>query len=162
MSADFHARAEQLIAQERVEGISAAERSWLEQHLAECERCAEQARSTEEAIRALRGVAIPLPRTLASRAQMRVRLRAQELREREPRQQLLWITCGMSWALGVASAPYVWRAFEWLGKHTGIPKLVLEMGFGLWWAIPALFAAAIVLMESARQANESDWTEQQK
>ncbi len=162
MSADIHARAGQLIAQERVEGISTAERSWLEQHLAECERCAEQARATEEAIRALRGVAIPLPRALASRAQMRVRLRAQELREREPRQRLLWVTCGMSWALGIASAPYVWRLFEWLGKHTGTPKLVLEMGFGLWWAIPALFAAAIVLMESTRQANEGDWAEQQK
>ena len=162
MSADVHARAGQLIAQERVEGISAAERSWLEQHLTECASCAEQAHATEEAIRALRGVAIPLPRTLASRAQMRVRLRAQELGEREPRRRLLWFTCGMSWALGVGSAPYVWRIFEWLGKHTGTPKLVLEMGFGLWWAIPALFAAAIVLMESARQANESGWSEQQR
>jgi anti-sigma factor RsiW len=162
MSADVHARAGQLIAQERVEGISAAERSWLEEHLAECESCAEQARSTEEAIRALRGVAIPLPKSLASRAQMRVRLRAQELGEREPRQRLLWVTCGMSWALGVASAPFVWRAFEWLGKNTGTPKLVLEMGFGLWWAIPALFAAAIVLMENARQTNESDWSQQRR
>jgi anti-sigma factor RsiW len=162
MSADVHANAGQLIAQARVEGISAAEQSWLQQHLAECERCAEQAHATEEAIRALRGVAIPLPRTLASRAQMRVRLRAQELREREPQRRLLWFTCGMSWALGVASAPYVWRIFEWLGKHTGIPKLALEMGFGLWWAIPALFAAAIVLMESTRQASENDWAEKQK
>ncbi len=162
MSADVHARAGQLIAQERVEGVSAAERSWLEQHLTECERCAEQARATEEAIRALRGVAIPLPRALASRAQMRVRLRAQELTEREPQRRLLWFTCGMSWVLGVGSAPYVWHIFEWLGKHTGIPKLALEMGFGLWWAIPALFAAAIVLMESTRQANEGDWAEQQK
>ncbi len=162
MSADVHAKAGQLVAQERVEGISAAERSWLERHLAECERCAEQARGTEEAIRALRGMAFLLPRTLASRAQMRVRLRAQELSEREPQRRLLWFTCGMSWALGVASAPYVWRIFEWLGEHTGTPKLVLEMGFGLWWAIPAVFAAAIVLMENARRANESDWFEEQR
>jgi hypothetical protein len=37
-----------------------------------------------------------------------------------------------------------------------VPRLVLEFGFGLWWAIPALFAAAIVILENLRQANERD------
>jgi anti-sigma factor RsiW len=162
MSEDVHARAGQLIAQERVEGISQADRQWLEQHLHDCPRCAAQGLLTEEAVRALRAVAVPLPRTLASRAQMRVRLRAQELREREPRLRMIWIVCGLSWALGIASAPYVWRVFAWMGEHAGMPKLVWELGFGLWWTIPALIAAVVLLLENARKTDEGDWLHEQR
>jgi hypothetical protein len=153
MSQDVHARAGELIAQERVEGISAAERSWLEQHLAECELCTEQERTTEEAIRALRGVAIPLPRTLASRAQMRVRLRAQELHAQEPHWRLILAACGVSWAFGAVTAPYVWRSLAWLGHRAGMPKIMWEMGFGLWWALPAVVVAVILLSTNAGRSD---------
>jgi anti-sigma factor RsiW len=161
MSEGAHERAGHLIAQERVEGISPAERQWLDQHLQECARCAGQVQTTEEAVRALRAVAVPLPRSLARRAQMRVRLRVQELREREPRRRALWMACGISWTLGIASAPYVWRAFEWIGHRTGVPKLIWEMGFGLWWTIPALVAAVVLLLENARQTDEGEWFKEQ-
>jgi len=157
MSEDVHTKAGHLISQQRVEGISPTERQWLERHLQECESCAAQGRLTEEAVRALRAVAVPLPPALASRTQMRVRLRVQELREREPRRRMIWIVCGLSWALGIASAPYVWRAFAWMGEHTGTPNLVWELGFGLWWTIPALVAAVVLLLENARKTDEGDW-----
>lgn len=160
MSTDLHVRAEKLVAQDRVEGISQKEREWLDAHLRECAQCSEAARGMEKALKRLRGVAIALPRGLADRTKFRVQLRAQELREREPKRTWLWIVCAMSWGLGVASAPYVWQAFEWIGKHTGAPKLVIEFGFGLWWAIPALFAAAIVILENMRQASEREWPDQ--
>jgi hypothetical protein len=162
MSTDLHARAEKLIAQERIEGISQPERDWLSAHLQECASCAAFARQTEEALRAMRTAAISLPEGLASRTQFRVRLRAQELREREPRHQLMWITCGVSWALGVTTAPYVWRIFEWVGQHTGAPKIILQLSFGLWWAIPALVAGAVMLIENARQASATEWQEQDR
>jgi len=158
MNENLHPRAEKLIAQERIEGISRAERDWLAAHLRECASCAQVSQQTNDALRALRGVPIPLPRGLAARTQFRVQLRAQELREREPKRRLLWIMCAMSWALGIATAPYVWQAIEWIGQRTGAPRLVLEFGFGLWWAIPALFAAAIVVLENLRQAHERDWS----
>ncbi len=158
MSENLHARSEKLIAQERVEGISQSERDWLAAHLRECSACAQVAQQTNDALRALRGVSIPLPRGLAQRTQFRVQLRAQEMREREPKRRLLWIMCAMSWALGIAPEPYVWQAIEWIGERTGAPRLVREFGFGLWWAIPALFAAAIVVLENVRQANERDWS----
>ncbi|MFI5094940.1 MAG: hypothetical protein WCE50_19790 [Candidatus Acidiferrum sp.] len=158
MNDNLHARAEKLIAQEHVEGISQPERDWLAAHLLECPACAQVAQQTNTALRGLRGMPIPLPRGLAARTQFRVQLRAQELREREPKRRLLWIMCAMSWALGIATAPYVWQAIEWIGQRTGAPRLVLEFGFGLWWAIPALFAAAIVVLENLRQANERDWS----
>jgi hypothetical protein len=156
MNENLHARAQKLIAQEHVEGISQPERDWLSSHLRECTACAQVAQQTSIALRALRGAPIPLPRGLAARTQFRVQLRAQELREREPKRRLLWIMCAVSWALGIATAPYVWHAFEWIGARTGAPRLLLEFGFGLWWAIPALFAAAIVVLENLRQANERD------
>jgi hypothetical protein len=160
MNPETHARAEQLIAQERVEGISQAEHDWLSAHLRECVPCAELACQTERALRSLHRMAIPFPSGLASRTQFRVRLRAQELREREPKRRALWLACAGSWAFGIASAPYVWSLFQWFGQRTGLPKLVWELGFGLWWTIPALFAAAVLLMENSRKGEQADWISQ--
>jgi hypothetical protein len=160
MNHEKHARAKQLIAQERVESISQAEHAWLSVHLRECVHCAEYACQTERALRSLRRIAIPLPSGLASRTQFRVRLRAQELREREPKRRALWLACGVSWIFGVASAPYVWSLFQWFGQRAGLPKLVWELGFGLWWTIPALFAAAVLLMENSRRGEQADWISQ--
>ena len=153
MSQDVHAKAARLIAQERVEEISQAERLWLEAHVRECEHCAEQARATDEAIRALRGVGVPLPRSLASRTQMRVRLRAQELQAQEPHWRFIWAACGVSWAFGAVTAPYVWRALAWFGHRMGAPKIVWEMGFGLWWALPAVVVAVVLLTTSAARSD---------
>jgi hypothetical protein len=156
MSEDLHTRAQQLIAKERVEGLSQSERASLVAHLQDCAQCAEHARQTERALRSMRTASISLPAGLASRTQFRVRLRATELREREPKRRMLWLACAASWIFGIASAPYVWRLFEWFGQVTGVPKLVWEIGFGLWWTIPAVFAVIVLILENARQSSESD------
>ena len=160
MNTDLHDRALQLIAKARVEGIPDADSTWLRAHLEECEFCTEQARQTDRALRSLRTASIPLPEGLASRTQFRVRLRAMELREREPKRRALWLACAVSWAFGIVSAPYVWRLFQWFGERAGVPKLVWEVGFGLWWTIPALFAAAVLLIESSRKGDQPDWMSQ--
>jgi hypothetical protein len=160
MSENLHASAVQLIAKERVEGLSPSERASLAAHLQDCARCAELARQTDQALRSMRTAAISVPADLASRTQFRVRLRAMELREREPKRRALWLACAASWVFGIASAPYVWRLFEWFGQVTGVPKLVWEIGFGLWWTIPAVFAVIVLILENARQSGESDWMKQ--
>lgn len=162
MSNETHARAEQLIAKERVEGISQAERDWLSAHLQDCAGCAGLVRQTDQALRSLRTAAIPLPSGLANRTQFRVHLRAQELREREPQRRALWLACALSWAFGIASAPYVWRILEWIGQLTGAPKLLLEFGFAMWWMVPAVVAVVVLLLENARLPEESDWLSEQK
>jgi hypothetical protein len=154
---NIHARARQLISQERIEGIPASENTWLAAHLSECEGCANFARKTSAALRSLQNIPISLPAGLAQRTQFRVGLRAQQLRQHEPRRRALWIAAGVSWATGVASAPFVWRLFAWLGEHAGVPKLVWEMGFGLWWAVPALIAAVVLLSEHEKQSGERYW-----
>lgn len=160
MSENIHERALQLIAQGRIQGIAEADSAWLRAHLEACEFCTEHAHQTDRALRLLRTASIALPDGLASRTQFRVRLRAQELREGEPKRRALWLACAVSWIFGVASAPYVWSLFQWLGQRTGAPKPVWEVGFGLWWSIPALFAVAVLLMESSRKGEQTDWINQ--
>jgi hypothetical protein len=157
MSDSTHNRALQLIAVARVEGISDADRAWLSAHLEECTSCSGHAHQTDQALSSLRTTTISLPKDLAARTQFRVRLRAMELREREPKRRAVWLACAVSWIFGIASAPYVWNLFQWLGHRAGLPKIVWEFGFGLWWAVPALFAAAVVLLESARRGDQSNW-----
>jgi hypothetical protein len=155
-----HARAEQLIARERVEGISAADQQWLRQHLGECANCTARASATEQAIGSLRALSIALPPGLVSRAQFRVRMRAAQLRG-EPRWRMIWAACGISWLFGAATAPYVWRGLEWVGQRLGVPNIVWELGFGLWWALPAAVVALILLMTDAGRDNEADWNRQE-
>jgi len=160
MSEETHERAKRLIVRERVEGLAYAEREWLDAHVGDCAACAELARTTGQAIRSLRGLSISLPPGLASRTQMRVRLRAQQLREYQPRWRMLWIACGVSWLFGAATAPYVWRGLEWFGHRAGLPDMVWEMGFGLWWALPAAVVGVVLLMTKAGESGNADWKRQ--
>jgi hypothetical protein len=160
MSDNVHDCALQLLAKGRVERLAQSESDWLAAHLQDCEFCNEHARQIDRALRALRTASIPVPADLASRTQFRVRLRAMELREREPQRRVLWLACAISWIFGIASAPYVWRVFEWFGHVTGVPKLVLQIGFGLWWMIPAVFAVIVMVLENARQFDKRDWLKQ--
>lgn len=154
----IHSRAERLIAQDFVEGIADADRRWLEQHLRECQHCGASAALTGRALRALNSAVIPTPAGLAQRAQFRVHLRMQERQENRIQRGFLWIACAASWLFGAVSAPYVWSGLQWFGQSLALPHLVPEIGFGLWWALPALVAGAIVLAENARYSRQRDWS----
>jgi predicted anti-sigma-YlaC factor YlaD len=149
MSENLHVRAQELLAQSLVEGVTPADDAWLKQHLGECAECRQEAAATSELLRALRTVPVAVPQDLAARTQMRVRLRAQETAQGSQSSLVLWTLTAMSWLLGVLSAPLVWRGFAWLGEEFGLPKLALQMGFILWWTVPALFAVAAVLHQRA-------------
>ena len=140
MNEDVHKKAEGLIAAARVEGISPAEREWLDAHLASCARCAAFAESLSRAVNALRSVSVSPRPELVEATRLRVRLRARELREERFRMRALWISCALSWILGAASAPLLWRGFEWAGRRLDLPNLVWQAAFALWWFV----AAAIV------------------
>ena len=145
MNEKIHVRAKKLIAQQHIEPVTSDEERWLNAHLAECESCAARQLQLRESISALRTMPLDLPRNLASRTQLRVRLRAEELREHSPVNRLIWAVAGLSWIFGLATAPFVWRGFAWLGAELHLPKLVWATGVVLWWAVPALVATGIVL-----------------
>jgi hypothetical protein len=145
VSDDLHNRAQEFLAKSLVEGLGAADQAWLDGHLRECADCSREAVRTRELLRAFRNAPVSVPRDLAARTQFRVRLRAQETAQTSGGGALLWVITAASWLLGVLSAPLVWRVFLWAGSELNLPKLVLEMGFVLWWTVPALVAVAVVL-----------------
>jgi hypothetical protein len=156
MSDNIHERAQKLIAQRRVEGVSADEQSFLAAHLAECKSCMALDSQTQAALSAFRATRIELPENLAARTQLRVRMRAEQLGEREPGRKLLWAMVGLSWMLGAASAPLVWRGFEWLGSELGLPKLVLISGMALWWLVPGLLVTGAVVIQKQKSEREAE------
>jgi len=156
MNENLHERAHQLLAESVVEGLRRADETWLREHLAECPGCAQEAAKTQNALLALRTIRISVPRDLAARTQLRVRLRAQQASPAATGSFWLWAVTAASWLLGVFSAPLVWRGFAWLGANFGVPKLALEFGFVLWWTVPPLLAAAIILHQKALTAEWSN------
>jgi predicted anti-sigma-YlaC factor YlaD len=156
MKNDLHARAKEFIARLRVEGLSRDDEHWLNAHLAECESCAAENSHIAASLSALRGIHVDVPRNLASRTQLRVRLRAEELREHGPANRLIWAVAIMSWIFGLASAPFVWWGFEWLGSELHLPKIVWIAGVALWWIVPALVATGVVLLEQKSRAGAAD------
>ncbi|HKM67685.1 MAG TPA: hypothetical protein VJX70_11005 [Candidatus Acidoferrum sp.] len=152
MNDNLHLRAQRLLAESVVEGLNPADEVWLSKHLSECPDCSREATATQNALHALRAVPISMPHDLVARTQLRVHLRAQESSAASNGNFWLWLVTAASWLLGVFSAPLVWKGFAWLGSSFGVPKLALEMGFVLWWTVPALVAVAAVLHQRALSA----------
>lgn len=149
-----HGRARQLMDRELVEGLEIDERRWLEDHLGACEACAARWASTEAALAALKSISIPVPHGLAASASLCVRENAERLKTRRSRNIALTIGCAGSWAAGVASAPLVWRVFEWAGATLSLPRIVWETGFFCWWLVPAAAAGLVILWVNARAERE--------
>src|SRR5690348_10227792 len=115
MPDDIHVRARRLIECDPVEGIAPSDREWLDRHVETCPSCADFRELTRRAIGVVRSASVSLPPDLAFRAQFRVSLRRGELREQD-RGWTVWISFALCWFLGIASAPLVWRAFDWFGR----------------------------------------------
>jgi hypothetical protein len=148
----MHEQARWLIDKKQVEGLSAEEHDWLEAHLESCAHCRKQALETERVLCALRSAAPRCDVALALATQMRARVRARELNENAARLRALWISCALSWVLGVVSAPLLWRACAWIGYRWAISRVVWMMGFALFWVAPAAVAGAIIAWRQARRA----------
>jgi anti-sigma factor RsiW len=153
MREDIHRHAEDLILRSAVEPLAPAESSWLQQHLAECPSCAREAGELESIVDFVRSVSVAINPLLVERTRLRVRLRARTLAQRKPSPGLLWASCAATWAWMALSAPHIWRGFAWVGGRLGVPNWAWEMGFGLWWLLPALaVGAALILYRSAGTA----------
>jgi len=147
-----HKRAGRLMLEARIERIATADQRWLDAHLQSCERCSELARSTSSAVERLRTISVAVDPELVARTRLLVRFRTRELDRQGSWLLPVWVFCALSWIVGVATAPLVWRGFEWLGHRAGLPTLVWEAGFALWWALPAL---VVLLLLGARRRQEA-------
>jgi anti-sigma factor RsiW len=144
-----HDIARALISKERIEGLTPAEAAVLATHLEECAECAAIAAETAAAIRDFRAVSLALPPSLSERTRARIYRHAAGRASNAESRWALWLAFGLSWITGVATAPLVWRGFEWLGSHAAVPELVLKTGFVLWWVLPALLAGGILFSQKS-------------
>lgn len=153
MNEDIHARAERLILELRSTDLAAADRDWLEGHLESCPRCTARAASVDAAIRWFRLVPVRVNPAVVEATRLRMQARANQLRERHFPSIWLCLACTASWIWIGASAPWLWREFAWVAGEMSIPSPLWQMGFALWWAVPALIAVAALSLRSLQGAD---------
>ena len=139
-----HERAARLIFRTQIEGLSATDSAWLEDHLAACPACRDRGAATDRAVQALRAVTGQVDPALVRITKLRVRRLAEERERRRVAGIWLWVGVALSSAWIAASAFYVWRGFAWVAHRVGIPSPFWQMGFPLWWAVPALVLTALL------------------
>ena len=157
MNVNDHERARKLVATGAVEDITVSERRWLDDHLAACHECSSEAGALAVAIQSLRAVSVATDPELVRRTRLAVSIRSQELQASRARSAPLWIDTAVSSVWMILTAPYVWRTFAWFGNMAHIPSAVWEVGFLMWWFLPATFLAAAAASRYATHNEISNW-----
>ena len=145
MIEDVHHKAKRLILESRIKDLSRSDQILLEEHLKICPLCGKYRDGTDAAIVSLRNTSVGVDPELVRSTQQLVRARARELNSRtalNPVAAGIAAIITLMWV--AATMPYLWRGFEWIAKRMGIPDLIWQMGFGLWWLLPALVLAAVL------------------
>ena len=145
MIEDVHHKAKRLILESRIKDLSRSDQILLEEHLNICPLCGKYRDGTDTVIGSLRNTSVGVDPELVRSTQLLVRARARELSSRADLNPVAaWIEAIVTLMWIAATMPYLWRGFEWIGKRMGIPDLIWQMGFGLWWLLPALVLAAVL------------------
>ncbi len=148
MRTEDHTRAKHLLAAERVEGISAEDRRWLDAHLGACDECPNEAAALGASIAALRSVNFMVPDDLVRRTKLAVRRQAEVLESRRETAMPIWIAVAMATAWAILLAPYVWSLFARVGRTLQFTDAVWQTGFLIWWFLPATVLAAVAAWRS--------------
>lgn len=117
----------------------------LQAHLRDCEACQTFAEASGQVIRSLRMIPISAGPALVASAQMRVRMRAQEIQQRRERLWFVWLSCVLVGLSALVTTPLLWRGFAWLGEWAQVPAPVWQATFAVFWVAPTLVAAVLLL-----------------
>ncbi len=150
MIEDVHHKAKRLILESRIKDLSRSDQILLDKHLSICPVCRKYRDGTDAAIVSLRNTSVGVDPELVRSTQQLVRARARDLNSRTDLNPVAaWITAIVTLIWMAATVPYLWRGFEWIGNRSGIPDFIWQMGFGLWWLLPALVLAAVLASQSS-------------
>jgi predicted anti-sigma-YlaC factor YlaD len=145
MNGQDHGRAIDLLMRRDIEGIADADGRWLEMHLQECEECASFDRAVSDAAHAVRSITVMAPASLVEATRVRIHLRAEQLREQQARTMLI----AVSFCLGVVTSTltaWVWWKFGgWVAQSLGLPSGIVEPGVLLFWLLPAIVIAVLLV-----------------
>jgi hypothetical protein len=140
-----HERAIDIITRRGVEEIAATDAAWLESHLALCTECAEYAGLVESTGQLLRSVAVTASPTLVAATQARVHARAAQLQEHQSRVVLIAVSFCVGVMSSAISAWLWWRFGGWVAERIGLPASLVEPGILLFWLLPAIVIAVLML-----------------
>jgi hypothetical protein len=155
MNLENHERARKLMATRRIEGVSSAEETWLDDHLAQCDECSKEAHALALAINSLRTFSVTARPDAVRRASAAVRARAEQIRQQRERAVPIWIAAAMSSAVAILTTPYTWAVFAWLGRLLQVSDITWQVGFLMWWFLPATLAGAIAARRQTVSKQES-------
>lgn len=145
MNGHEHERAIDLISRREVEGISQADAGWLELHLTQCETCTSYELALGNAEQAMRSVTVMASASLVESTRIRVHARAEQLREQHARMVLM----AVSFCLGVVTSTLTawmwWKFGGWIAQRLGLPSGIVEPGVLLFWLLPAIVIALLLV-----------------
>jgi hypothetical protein len=145
MNANEHERAVGLITKRDIEGIAQADAMWLESHLEACNECAGFAAALGATEQAVRSVTVMASASLVSATRARVHARAEQLREQQARTVLI----AVSFCLGVLTSTLTawvwWKSGAWIADKLGLPSGIVEPGVLLFWLLPAIVIAVLMV-----------------
>jgi len=145
MKPDVHEQARHWVALGGVDDLPEAQQAWLQTHLSECESCRDYVQATSQVIRSVRSVPIAAGPALVRATQVRVRVRARQLREKQERLWLVWLSCALVGLSTAVSTPLLWRGFAWVGRWAEVSSPVWQTGFAIFWIMPALVTSVLLL-----------------
>lgn len=157
MKLENHERAKRLLRADRVEGIAAGERRWLDAHLDGCRECSEEANALANAIGSIKALGVAAPAGLARRTSLAVRQHAQQRRAKGEPAVFLGIAAVFSSVWAIVTTPYLWTVFAWSGSVLHMPQTVWQLAFLMWWFLPATVLAAVACGRRANRAAGMDW-----
>ncbi len=155
MKRDSHDLARELIACTGAEEITEERSFWLRTHLQECASCREYANAASQLGRALRSIPFAAGSSLVGSTQLRVRLRAQQLRQQQDRMRLVWVSCILLAISGAVTTPLLWQGFQWLGEMLGVSSAIWQLGFAVFWTAPALAASVLLVARGIHLDNRN-------
>jgi hypothetical protein len=147
MTQDAHERARCLINAGCVDEVSPQEVDWLSLHLESCASCAQYAATTNRVIQGLRSIQVDPHKSLVSRTQLRVRLRAHEIQEQADHARPVWVSCAVSLAMTAVSTSYLWEASGWLAHQVGGPNWLWQLWAFTFWFFPSVAAIAVLVWQ---------------
>ena len=145
MNGNGHERAMELLTRRDVEGISDADARWLSSHLETCADCVAFEVALGDAEQAVRSVTVMASASLVQTTRAVVHARAQQLREQQARMALI----GVSFCLGVLTSTLTawiwWKSGAWVARMLGLPSGIVEPGVLLFWLLPAIAIALLMV-----------------
>jgi hypothetical protein len=157
MSTENHDRARQLLRKAHVESIAADERRWLDEHLAICAACSEDARAIADSISSLRGFGVNAPPDMVHRASLAVHQRAEQRRRERESMTFLGIAIAASVLWAIVVTPYAWNTVAGMAESLHLPSAAFVSGFLMLWFLPATVLGAAAAWRRIAKDNRSDW-----